>query len=154
MPGYELRICGPASEPAFFEVYGQRIKESNNISYEGFVMVGSDKFHDLCSSCSYVILNAASEACATSVVTCQRAGLVPIVTPECGIDVNGFGFLMNGKDNRIDDIIQVAETANMLSKEDYRNRVYNSLISSQKYTQASFTRLFSQAILEIMRGRM
>lgn len=150
MPDMKLYICGPDSEPAFFKQYGAIIETHNNISYEGFVTVGSHKFNDLCSECSFTILNSASEGCATSVVTCLRAGLVPIVNYETGIDAGDYGFMMNNKEDRIGDIVKVCLDVSKIEDDIYQDKVYKTLKSSLDYTQQSFTHSFSKAILDIM----
>ncbi len=153
MPDVKLYICGPDSEPAFFKAYGDLINRSNNIFYEGFVDVGSTKFHDLCSKCSFVILNSSSEGCATSVVTCLRAGLVPIVNHETSVDTGDFGFLMEDKTNIVEDIKMWVKHASNLDDQEYRRRVDGTVQESLKYTQASFTESFNNALEIIIKTK-
>jgi glycosyltransferase involved in cell wall biosynthesis len=153
MPDMKLYICGPDSEPAFFRAYGDLINRSNNIFYEGFVGVGSTKFHDLCSKCSFVILNSSSEGCATSVVTCLRAGLVPIVNHETSVNTGDFGFLMEDKTNIIEDIKMWVKHASNLDDQEYRRRVDGTVQESLKYTQASFTESFNNALENIIKTK-
>ena len=149
-PELELHICGPDSEQAFFEVYGDKIKNSPNIHYEGFVTVASEKFHQFAATCSWIILNSASEGCATSVVTFQCAGLVPILNYESGIKTGDFGFMMEDPNDRIVDTRRVAKLASQIGDEEYNKRVFQALKYAQKYTQPSFTQTFSNALIELM----
>jgi len=150
MPDCYLTICGPDSEKAFFKAYDKIIKTRPNITYEGFIKVGGARFQELCSACSFVILHSASEGCCTSVATMMRAGLVPIVNPETGIDVGNFGFLMTDADNKIQDIINTVQEAARISYNEYSSRVYKTLKTSILYTQSSFTEHFTKALLDVM----
>lgn len=148
--GLNLYICGPDSEKSFFNVYGDSIRSTSNIFYEGFISVGREKFDHLCASCAYVIFNTASEGCATSVAACLRAGLVPIVNYESGIDTGDFGFDLKDREDRIGDTRKTAMEAAGIDRREYRERVYKTLASSLQYTQDSFTNSFSKALLDVM----
>ncbi len=155
MPELQLHICGPDTEPGFFEVLGKRIQEAENIHYEGFVNTGGERFETLMSECSFVIFASSSEGCATSVATVMRGGLVPILNKETGINLGTFGFKLDGpKENIIDEIRKVARFVTTISEENYRKRVYETLNDSAKYTQATFTRTFSKAILQVIQERL
>jgi glycosyltransferase involved in cell wall biosynthesis len=155
MPELDLYLCGPDTERGFFEVLGNRIRDSKNIKYEGFVSVGGDKFEELLRDCSFVIFASSSEGCATSVATAMRGGLVPILTKEVGINLGSFGFKLDGpKENLINEIRTVTHRAAGISDKEYSTRVYETLVDTAKYTQASFTQTFSRAILRIVQERM
>ena len=149
-PELEPHICGPDSESALFEVYGDKIEKAPNIHYEGFIKVAGKKFNDLVATCSWTIFNSASESCVTSIVTCQCAGLVPIINYESSVKVEDFGFLMEDSDNRINDIRRMSRLASQTNDEDYKRRVYQALEYAQKYTQSSFTDTFNIAMLGVM----
>jgi hypothetical protein len=154
IPEFQLYICGPNNERGFSQVYFEKIKHAPNIHYEGFVTIGSKKFNELASICSWVIFNSASEGCATSVVTCQRAGMVPIVNYESSIKIKDFGFEIENRNDRISETLRAAVIASKICDEDYRNRVYKALAYSQNYTQQSFNRTFSNAIINIMEKKL
>lgn len=154
MPELQLHICGPDTEPGFFDVLGDRIRDSGNIRYEGFVRVGGTRFEELLRECSFVVFASSSEGCATSVATVMRGGLVPILTKEVGINVGNFGFKLEGeRESLINEIKTVCRRASMVSSPEYHARVFETLKDSLKYTQASFTRTFSKAVLEILQKR-
>jgi hypothetical protein len=135
-PGLELYICSPY-EQEIFDIYGEIFENNNNIHWVGFVHVNSESFNRLASICSFVVLPSCSEGIATSVAACMRKGLIPIVTPESGIDVEDFGFsIVSTYVNDIEDIIQ---TASLLNKNEIFSRSSATVLGSLKYTQASFT---------------
>jgi hypothetical protein len=155
MPELRLHLCGPDTEPGFFDVLGSRIRDSENVSYEGFVSIGGERFEKLLGECSFVVFASSSEGCATSVATAMRGGLVPVLTEEVGIYLGSFGFKLAGpRENLINEIKTVARRASAISDKEYHRRVYDTLKDSTKYTQASFTQTFSRAILQIVQERM
>lgn len=151
MPKLELYICGPDSEAAFFKAYNGKIRKATNIHFEGFVKVGGAKFHELAAKCSYTILNSAKEGLATSVATCIRAGLVPIVNPEAGISTGDHGFEIDNLPDEIESTMRIAQIASQTKNDEYRWRVYSTLMASLNYTQESFSRTFSEAVIGLIR---
>lgn len=83
----DLYIAGNLSaEMSFFE---NELASIDNIKYVGFLSVGSESFYSLMQDCCYVILPSCSEGTATSILTvCGSAGLIPIISKECGIDMD------------------------------------------------------------------
>ena len=52
----------------------------------GFVDIEGEKFIEVAEKCSYMIMPSCSEAIAGSVLTAMSAGLIPIVSRECGFE--------------------------------------------------------------------
>jgi glycosyltransferase involved in cell wall biosynthesis len=91
-----LDICGPIKdEKDFMETYKQDIIENENINFHEMIDVNSSKMKVLVERNSFIILPSCSEGGASSVLTCMNMGLIPIVTKECSIDLNGFGLKIN-----------------------------------------------------------
>ena len=154
MPDAEVYICGPSSEPAFFEVLGAKLAQSSNIRYEGFIEIGGSRFEQLMAHCAYVVFSSSAEGCATSVATALRAGLIPVVTHETGIDIGQFGIKIGGKkDNLVEETVRACQQAIQMQDTDYRQRVWVCLEDSLKYTQSSFTASFDKAIRTVLGGR-
>jgi hypothetical protein len=151
MPDVEVYVCGPRSEPAFFEVLKGKLATSPNIRYEGFIKIGGPRFEELAAHCSYVVFPSSAEGCATSIATVLRVGLLPVVTRETGIDVGQFGIYIDGeKENLVDETMCACRKAIQISDAEYRQRVWGCLKDSSKYTQASFTDSFEKAILTVL----
>jgi glycosyltransferase involved in cell wall biosynthesis len=89
----EIHICGDnlRAEPDFWALFGNL---PPNIHRHGFVDLGSKKFLGIVESCSFVILPSCSEGMATSVLAGMASGLIPVVTRQCGVDVDGCGMLI------------------------------------------------------------
>lgn len=95
MPGCELTICGPTdTERRLIQAYERELKDCRNVHVHGWVDVASQTFRDIVNRCGSVVYPSCGEGQAGAVVTCMRAGLVPLVSPETGLDVQGFGELI------------------------------------------------------------
>ncbi len=79
-------------DPEFERFYQKQLYSTNNIHYEGFVSIGSDRFYKLINKCGFVILPSSSEGSPGSVVDCMQRGLIPIVTTNAHLDVEPFGY--------------------------------------------------------------
>lgn len=135
IPELELYICAP-KEPDFDNVYSDVIARSKNIHFLGFIEVGGSVFNKLVSKCGYVILPSSSEGIATSVTTCMRCGLVPVVTRECGIDVGDFGHIIG--DVEVGKLADQIKKISKVSLDELYERSVKTYLDSFKYTQAGF----------------
>lgn len=96
MPEFELTVCGPIdAEPEFTEAYRKELYETPNIRTIGRVDVGSDEFKRLANSSLALVYPSASEGQSGSVVTALHAGLIPIVSGRTGVDLDGFGTVID-----------------------------------------------------------
>jgi glycosyltransferase involved in cell wall biosynthesis len=85
-------------------------RKDGNIFDLGFIQVQSDAFIKLMEQCTYIILPSCSEGVSTSAITCMNHGLIPVLTPACGIDLSGLGFVI--EDVHIENLqLQVAQLA-------------------------------------------
>jgi len=148
LPHLNLYVC-TALESAFVQHYSRLLAQTPNIHIENFVRIHSERFRYLTNICGYVILPSCTEGCATSVTSSMRRGLVPVVTRQCGIDVENFG-------HYIDDIsipglsTQISQLATVNSTQ-LRERVALSYQASAQYTQRAFSVSFTQALLSILK---
>jgi len=91
----DLYICAPLfHERDFIHCYYDELFNTPNIHTIGWVKVESEAFYNVCKKCAYVILPSCAEGQVGSVVTCMHAGLIPIVSKECGIDTEDFGITL------------------------------------------------------------
>ncbi len=103
MPDMRLTICGPISaEPEFERLYRRELCETANIRTVGWVDVAGPEFSRVLAACVGVVYPSCAEGQAGSVVTCMRAGLLPVVSKETGLDVGDFGWTV--KDTSVDEI--------------------------------------------------
>lgn len=80
-----LYVCSSfENESDFCEAYKHELYNTSNIHPIGFVDIKSDKFKEIVEKCAYMIMPSCSEGIAGSVLTAMSAGVIPIVSRECG----------------------------------------------------------------------
>lgn len=85
---WRLDIVGPAADEAWFRsTYGDRIGRSGTIRLLGSMSPVSFDFACLTAACTGFVAPSASEGQSTSAITCMQAGLFPILSRQCGIDL-------------------------------------------------------------------
>ena len=95
MPQYRLRVCGPVhGEQDFVSAYHKELFETPNIRTIGWVDIGSREFADITKQCIGLIYPSSCEGGGGTVITCMHAGLIPIVSYESSVDLNGFGVML------------------------------------------------------------
>ncbi|MGL6150531.1 MAG: glycosyltransferase [Aeromonas sobria] len=88
-PEWTLHVCGYTNAEHEFL---QCLDVPENVIIHGFLNVESDFFSELAARCLYVVLPSCSEGIATAVITAMgRGAMIPIVTKECGVDIDDFG---------------------------------------------------------------
>jgi len=88
-PDCTLHICGYVDREKDFI---SKLDFPDNIVVHGFIDIESKIFKDLSRKCAFTILPSASEGIATAIITGMgRGAMIPIVTKECGIDLDDFG---------------------------------------------------------------
>jgi glycosyltransferase involved in cell wall biosynthesis len=99
LPDLHLWACGPFErEEEFCACYRRELYETPNIHPVGWVGVAEPQFAELVRRCAYVIHPTCSEGQPGSVVHCMHQGLIPLVTPEAGIDTQDFGITLPSDD--------------------------------------------------------
>lgn len=94
-PGLHLHVAGYyGREPEFCACYRRELYHVPTIHLHGEVVIGSPVWESLIRQCAFVILPSCSEGQAGSVVQAMLAGLIPVVTPAVGLDVEPFGVLL------------------------------------------------------------
>jgi glycosyltransferase involved in cell wall biosynthesis len=93
-PALSVSMCGKYLYPEFEAVYRKELTETSNIRSVGVVDLAGATFEAIRSSSAFLIFPSCAEGQAGSVVAAMHAGLIPIVTKEVGVDVEGFGFVL------------------------------------------------------------
>lgn len=88
-----LYVCTKLDD-AFSKVYENELFKTKNIYYIGFVEMFSEKFYEIMNLCNYFIHPSCGEGSMRSAVLCMHHGLIPIVSKETTIDVDGFGYII------------------------------------------------------------
>lgn len=96
MPDQHLTVCGPvAAERDFAAAYHAELYDTANISTLDWVDVAGAVFEATLQSCVGMVFPSCSEGQSGSVVNAMHAGLIPVVTPETGVDIEeDFGVML------------------------------------------------------------
>jgi len=148
LPDLELYICAPENEGDFNEAYKELLTQCPNIHFLGFIRIGGKVFNEITSQCGYIIFPSCSEGIATSVVTCMRRGLIPVVTRESGIDVRDFGYLI--EDVRIEKLQALIQRISEVKGDELYRRSVQSYLNSFAYTQSRFSESFEKALIDVL----
>ncbi len=148
LPELELYIGAPKTEEDFNKIMQPMLDASPNIHFIGFMDVKGQVFEDVSKEAGYVILPSSSEGCATSVTTCMRRGLIPIVTIETGVDVGDFGYMLESID--MEYIVKKLQSISEENRTEFERRARATYTESEKYTQENFTRTFTEAVKKII----
>lgn len=82
----KLHVCGRVKEEqSFFNAY-EDLLGLPNVAYHGFVDVRGQAMREIFAQAAFAILPSCAEGYSTSVLTCMHAGMIPVVTPEFGIN--------------------------------------------------------------------
>ncbi len=146
---FHLTVCAPETETDFNEVFVKEWENCRNITFTGFVRIGSPTHVALIQSASYVIFPSCSEACATSVSACLRGGLIPIVTREAGIGIaSEIGVELES--DRVEHIRDVVQSREHLSKRDVSKQSLTVYEKSFIFTREHFYHQFISFCLHIL----
>lgn len=135
---FELTICGPVpAEQDFVELYRRDLQETPNIRTVGRIDVRGSQFRALAEEAAALIYPSCSEGTPGSVVTAMHAGLIPIVSREAGIDVEGFGVQL--AESSVEAIVRALQDVAALSQDERAERSHRAWEQARfTYTRAAF----------------
>jgi hypothetical protein len=143
--GLELYVCSSfKSEHDFRDLYHKELFNLPNIHGTGFIDIKGSRFKEICGRCSYVVLPSCSEANAGSVLTGMSAGLIPLVSKECGFEENEVRFFDDCSSQSISQMIAVMaeKSAEWVSTESRRvQEIVRTKYSSDCYIASVKTAL-------------
>ena len=153
MPEYHLTICGPLEmEPAFVRAYRKELFETPNIEVVGWVDISSQQFMEICNRCVALVYCSCAEGGGGGVITCIHAGLIPIISQESSVDVDGFGFTL--KTCSIEEIKQSVQTVANLPKQELIRRARAGWeFARANHTRETFARRYRDVVTKIITSR-
>jgi glycosyltransferase involved in cell wall biosynthesis len=123
---------------------------SSNIKNIGFIDLNSQKFIDIINECTFVIFPSCSEGMASGVLTCMNHGLIPIITKECGININpSIGFLLD--DYKLETIKQKVNEVSQLNSDELEKlcqNVYN--YTRENYNICEYSKQLELSVKNIL----
>lgn len=87
-PSWKLNIVANLEEePDFLKIYHHELFETPNIKYHGFMDTSGEAFKAILQNCIAFIAPSCSEGISPACAILLKAGLYPIISENCGIDL-------------------------------------------------------------------
>lgn len=149
-PDLHLHVAGLyESEKDFCQCYKHELFGTANIHPLGWVQVGSARWREIAGKCAFAVLPACSEGQSGSVVQCMYAGLIPIVTRETGVDVEGFGFFAG--DDSIQTLRDLIRQAARLPAAELKSRSVGTLAAARtRYSEDAFMARWREILHQVV----
>lgn len=95
-PELHLHVYGDFKrEPEFVRSFRHELHDLPNVHLEGYLAVNTPAFRAELLRSAFVILPSCAESCSSAVLNvCGNGGNLPIITEQCGIDLDGTGILI------------------------------------------------------------
>ena len=146
-----LYVCGSfAREEDFAKEYHKELYETSNIVPIGHVNIETSQYEELSRKCAYSIMPSCAEACAGSVLTNMSAGIIPIVSKECGYEEDEAINLPDCKKETIKSyIVEYSKKKQDWLKEQSRKSIQ---IVKERYSNSAFTKSVEEALDGVLGG--
>lgn len=150
-PDIVLYVCSLfQNEPEFCSIYQKELFHTPNIMPIGFINIESELFRQISRKCAYVILPSCSEASAGSILTAMSAGMVPLVSRECGFNDDEVIHLENCSISCLDETIGEYAAKNISWVVRQSKQAVDTIRS--KYTPFHFSETVRQALQSCLSG--
>lgn len=97
-PELTLHVVGPyLREKDFVAAYQRELFATPNIRSHGFLYPSDRRFLEIASRVRAFVSPTCSEGISTAGITCMQAGMAPVISEQCGIDLPEGGGLLLGE---------------------------------------------------------
>lgn len=151
LPELHLTVCGrPEKEDDFFHLYKRELKHTPNISFRGWMDMGTASFPEMARVHATIIYPSKAEGGAGSAIHCMHAGMLPACTRGASIDLGDFGVLIS--EDNVDAVRQTARQIAAMPAREVEERARRSWEHVRRmHTREKFRqnyRAFSKKIAE------
>lgn len=146
----DLHVFAPPGEKDFWSHYRPLLARNPQIHFHGFVDVGGRIFQSISQRAAFNIFPASAEGCATSVTSAMRSGVIPVVTHEAGLDVEGYGIQIGTIHPEPAELRDLVCSLSELSESEVNRRSRESYLASLDFTDLNFRKSFQDAVLQII----
>jgi hypothetical protein len=150
--GSHLDVCGSIKkETDFLNDYKNELFNNKQISFFGMIDPNGEQMNEIIKRNSFVLLPSCSEGGASSVITCMSNGLIPVVTRQTSVNLEGFGIEI--KEDSPEGIRKAIQEAASLTDEEIMRQRKLVCEYVRKYNSAeAYKHKFKAALSEIMRN--
>jgi hypothetical protein len=133
----------------FARVYSRELNALENIHLLGWIQPRARPFYQMMHRCAFCILPACSQGQPQTVIEAMNQGLVPLVSPHAGLDVQDFGAILDPVSvESIRSLVQAAATWPLERCGELSARA--RLAAQTIYSQQAFMDNFQQALDELI----
>lgn len=151
MPDLHLTVCGPIERDRHFEdVFRKELYETPNIHTYGWIDVTGAEFAALANRTIGHIYPTCAEGAAGAVVNCMHFGLIPVTTPQAGVDVDpSFGLVF--RELKVEAVQDAVRTIAGLPKERLADMARAShSVARRVYSREHYDGVFGTVIDRIL----
>lgn len=147
---FELYVCSDfLSEREFCAEYQQELFHTSNIHPIGFIDIMGQEFRHIVEVCSFLLMPSCSEGIAGSVLTGMSAGVIPIVSRECGFEEDEVFHLQDCRMETIENAIRYF--GNQDKRWIQEKATYTKNIVKERYSEEDFIQSVRQALEKILK---
>lgn len=147
---FTLDVCGNIlKEKDFVSCYNKELFNHPRVKFFGMIDPNGPYMKDISTRNAFVIFPSCSEGTASSVITCMAQGLIPVVTKESGISLNGFGIEINDATPR--GVLEAMHKAAQMTEDEIKRQknAVNAFVR-QNHSAQSYKDAFATAINNIL----
>jgi glycosyltransferase involved in cell wall biosynthesis len=89
--GAHLHIAGAASYPHYRATLDE-LEDRPHVTNHGWLKPTSAEYRDLLEGCDYLLFPSLEEGQAGTVLDAMACGVIPLISPHCGVDLAPLGF--------------------------------------------------------------
>lgn len=153
-PELTLHVVGPyLKERDFVAAYQAELFRTPNIRSHGFLFPADRRFLEVASRVRAFVSPSCSEGISTAAITCMQAGMVPILSANCGISLpERSGVLL--KECSMREIENAVLSIAAANDDAWRGVAANArLFARQTYSRNEFSRLLEEAVASVLPGQ-
>lgn len=148
-PHLHLHICGHyLKDHGFCRAYRDLFQKSNIYSH-GWVDITGRRFRKIAEKCAFTISASCSEGSPGSITNAMRIGMVPLVSPECGLDDNEGVIIM--RDLSVSGIIEMIQQCAAMDIEELKTLSELGVFRARRdFTEYAFKQRWHQMLSEVI----
>lgn len=150
-PELTLHVVGPyLKERDFVAAYRKELFRTPNIRSHGFIFPANRRFLEIASRVRAFVSPSCSEGISTAAITCMQAGMVPIISENCGISLSDrSGIIL--EECTVAKIEKAVLSIASVNDDVWRSMAENSRrIARGIYSRNEFSRLMEEAIASVL----
>jgi hypothetical protein len=150
-PELTLHVVGPyLKERDFVDAYRTELFKTPNIKSHGFLFPADRRFMEIASRVRAFINPSCSEGISTAAITCMQAGMVPVISKNCGISLSDQAGILLAEctvaaiENAILAVAAMGSDGWLSMTENVRR------LAGENYSRATFSCLMEEAFVTVL----